>query len=512
MTKQVYTDYFFDEPAFNTHDGGYVPLVAPDTPQNALAIPPLASPDSETTNEVSYTVTAQAGESQLLPGKKTKTWGYNADLLGRTLIFRDGQHIHVTLKNQLPELTTFHWHGLNVSGPIIDGGCHAPVYPDKSSDIDFTLHQQAATTWLHAHPCPSTAEQVWHGLAAMVIVKDDHEDSLPLPHNYGVDDIPMVLQDRRFHEDNQWDYRADYDPDGVQGPTAMINGTINPYFDVTTQKIRLRLLDGANRREWRLHLSDDLPFTQIAGDGSLLPEPVEMTHLMITCAERAEVIIDFGKYKPGDKVVLYSDDVPLVEFRIHDYNPDTTELPEHLLDINPPAVDPTTPIRHIVMSGMDESVALDGKKFNMQRIDATQPMGQAQYWDVTNTNTMDGGMVHPFHVHGTQFLIISRNGKAPYPNEHGYKDTVGVNPGETVRLLVRFDLPGVYMYHCHIIEHEDGGMMAQIESYDPSLPRPTYKLMDMDTLAKAFAAERGIPVSELWMAGMDSYEKMGMKM
>lgn len=102
----------------------------------------------------------------------------------------------------------------------------------------------------------------------MAIVQDEHEESLPLPRNYGVDDIPLILQDRRFHEDNQWDYRADYDPDGVQGPTAMINGTINPYFDVTTQKVRLRILNGSNRREWRLHFSDDLQFTQIAGDNS----------------------------------------------------------------------------------------------------------------------------------------------------------------------------------------------------------------------------------------------------
>ena len=99
----------------------------------------------------------------------------------------------------------------------------------------------------------------------MVIVKDDHEASLPLPRNYGVDDIPVILQDRRFHENNQWDYRADYDPDGVAGPTAMINGTINPYFDVTTQKVRLRFLDGANRREWRLHFSDDRHLRKLAG-------------------------------------------------------------------------------------------------------------------------------------------------------------------------------------------------------------------------------------------------------
>lgn len=512
MTEKVYNDYFFDEPAYNTHDGGYVPLVLPDVPAKPLAIPPLLKPDKETATDLYYTVTAQTGQTQLLPGAKTKTWGYGASLLGQTIVYPVGKHIHVTLKNNLPELTTFHWHGLTVSGPIVDGGCHAPVYPGESSQIDFTLNQPAATTWLHAHPCPSTAEQVWHGLAAMVLVTDDHSASLPLPHTYGVDDIPLVLQDRKFHEDNQWDYHEDYDPDGVQGPTPMINGTIKPYFNVTTQRIRLRLLDGANRREWRLHFSDDLEFAQIAGDSSFLPEPVHMTKLMMTCAERTELIVDFTGKKPGDVVTLYSDDVPLVEFRIQAFQPDATPLPAKLLDITAPTVDPATPIRKIVMSGMDESVMLDGKKFNMQRIDAEQPVGQAQYWDVTNTNDMTGGMVHPFHVHGTEFLVISRNGHAPYPNEHGYKDTVGVNPGETVRLLVRFDLPGVYMYHCHIIEHEDGGMMAQIEAFEPGQPRPQYKLMDMDTLVNAFAKERGIKPEELWMAGMDSYHKMGMKM
>ena len=218
---KTYTDYFFDEPAFDLHDGGYVPLEVSDAPAKPLNVPPLLKPDKETATDVYYTVTAQAGETQLLPGAKTKTWGYNASLLGQTIVYRRGQHVHVTLKNTLPELTTFHWHGANVSGPYVDGGCHAPVYPGESKQIDFTLDQPAATLWLHAHPCPSTAEQVWHGLAAMVIVKDQHEESLPLPRNYGVDDIPVILQDRRFHEQNQWNYRADYDPDGVAGPTAV---------------------------------------------------------------------------------------------------------------------------------------------------------------------------------------------------------------------------------------------------------------------------------------------------
>lgn len=239
--RKVYTDYFFDEPAYNTHDGGFIPLEEPKAPQQPLKIPELLKPDKETDTDMYYTVIAQTGEVQLLPGKKTKTWGYNTDLLGKTILFKKDKMIHITLKNELPELTTFHWHGLNVSGPITDGGCHAPVYPGESTQIEFKCDQPAATLWLHAHPCPATAEHVWKGLATAVVVKDDVESKLPFPRNYGVDDIPLILQDRRFHEDNQWDYMADYDPDGVQGPTAMINGTINPYFDVTTQRLRLRI-------------------------------------------------------------------------------------------------------------------------------------------------------------------------------------------------------------------------------------------------------------------------------
>ncbi|CAI2610818.1 multicopper oxidase family protein [Apilactobacillus kunkeei] len=505
-TEKVYTDYFFYEPAFNTHDGGYIPLEEPNVEQQKLKVPELLTPDKETDTDMYYTVTSQAGEAQIMPGKATKTWGYNQALLGKTILFKRGKNIHVTVKNELPELTTYHWHGLNVPGDI-DGGCHTPVYPGESKVLNFKCDQPAATLWLHAHPCPSTAEQVWHGLATAVVVKDEHEATLPIPRNYGVDDIPIILQDRRFHEDNQWDYKADYDPDGVQGPTAMINGTVNPYFDVTTQKVRLRLLDGANRREWRLHFSDDLEFTQIAGDGSLLTHPVKFTHLMITCAERQEIIVDFGQYKPGDEVVLYSDDVPIMHFRIHEFAKDDSIIPDTLFEMNTPKVTENTPVRKVVMSGMDEEVALDGKKFDMERIDAKQTMGNCEIWEVTNTNDCENGMVHPFHMHGCQFEVLNRNGHAPYPNETGLKDTIGVNPDETVRFKAWFDHPGVFMYHCHIIEHEDGGMMAQIQVDDPDHPQE-FHLTKMDDLMKAFAKERGVAVEDLDLSGMSCYDHM----
>ncbi|MDN6417803.1 MAG: multicopper oxidase domain-containing protein, partial [Lactiplantibacillus plantarum] len=245
----------------------------------------------------------------------------------------------------------------------------------------------------------------------------------------------------------------------------------------------------------------DLEFAQVASDGGILPAPVYMTKVMMTCAERDEIVVDFGQYQPGDEVTLMTDDTPLCRFRIKSFVPDDTKLPEHLVDIPDETPTPDLPVRTITMDGMDDEVALDGKKFDMSRIDARQKVGDVAIWEIRNTNSTENGMVHPFHVHGTQFRVLARNDGPVYPNEHGLKDTVGVNPGETVRIKVKFELTGVYMYHCHIIEHEDGGMMAQIESYDPQHPQ-TYHLMDMDTLRNAFAKEQGIKPEDVWMPGM----------
>lgn len=482
MANEVYNDYFFDYDVYDLHDAAYKPLVLPaDAPAKPLNVPALLKPDKVEGNDVWYTVKAQENETQILPGKKTKTWGYNDTILGQTVVLKDGVHYHVHIVNELPEVTTLHWHGLNIEGPVTDGGPHAPIQPHGGTrDIDFTLNQPAQTDWMHPHPCPNTAKQVWNGLAAAVVVTDDVESKLPFPRNYGVDDLPIILQDRSFH-DNQLDYEADYDVDGTTGEYPLVNGTINGYFDVTTQRVRLRILNGANRREFRLHLTDDLVMTQIASDGGILPEAVQMTKLMLTAAERAEVILDFGAYKAGDTVQLLSDDTPIMTFRIGEYIPEQVTLPNKLVEIEDWQVTPDTAVEKTVMSGMDDEVRLDGKLFDMQRIDRRQKLGEVIEWEVTNTNDMEGGMIHPFHMHGCHFLVIDRNGKAPYPNEHGYKDVVGVNAGETVWLRIKFDVQGVFMYHCHILEHEDTGMMAQIEAYDPANPQ-TYHLLSMDEM------------------------------
>ncbi len=498
---KIYTDYFYHEVDFDKNHFRYQELHIPAGVAPApLAVPPVLKPDKVDGNDVWFTIESQAGESQILPGHKTKTWGYNAPLLGQTLVLKTGQHVHVALKNSLPELTTYHWHGMEVPGPITDGACHAPVYPGETKNIEFTVNQPAALTWLHAHPCPSTAAQVWMGLAMGVVVTDDNEAKLPIPKSYGVDEFPIILQDRSFHEDNQLDYERDYDPMGVFGNVPMINGVVRPYVDVTTQKVRLLFLGGSNRREWRLHFDKDLVMTQIAGDDSFLAHPVKMTKLLVGPGERLQVVVDFKDYHDGDVVNLYTDDFKLISFKIHQFEPDYSVIPDTLFEPVDPVVDRDREIRYITM---DEHNMMNGKQFSMSRIDLKTEVGKAEYWDVKNTNTSDQGMLHPFHIHGGHFLVISRNAHEPNPNEIGvYKDTVEVAPKETVRIKVFYPLTGIFMYHCHVIEHEDAGMMAQIQVYDPKEPDKHYHLMDMATLTKAFAEERGIKESEVWMPGM----------
>ncbi len=470
MTK-IINDYLFDESAFDYHDAAFKALIRPDTKRRALKIPPILKADKVEGDTTYYTIHAQVGETRILDGKATRTWGYNGSLLGPLIQYESGKHYHLTLVNDLPEVTTWHWHGLNIPGPIEDGGPHAPVQPGESKEIEFDVHQPTMTAWLHPHPCPHTAEQVWKGLAAPVTVVNPLDNLPQLPHDWGIDDIPVIFQDRTFH-DNQWDYQADYDMDGTLGDTALVNGTANAEFTVTRPWLRLRVLNGANRRELRLNTDKNIVMTQIASDGGFLPHAVSLTKIMLTTAERAELLLDLSAYKKGDQLLLKADDTVILTLTVGEFTEDNrVELPSKLKEIDRGF---TGGVDHqVIMSGMDDAVKINGKLYDMTRIDDRQEIGKNEIWDVSNTNDdMPGmGMIHPFHMHGMEFLVLSRNGKEPYPNELGYKDTIAVNPGEHVRLLVKFNVAGIFMYHCHILEHEDTGMMAQIEVFDPKHPK-----------------------------------------
>lgn len=442
---------------------GSVPSLEPSEGSRELSIPPLM--EKQQGQDFDYEVVAQHGSTEFFEGVETATYGYNGDLLGPTLKLEQGESADVKITNELDEPTTFHWHGLEVPGDI-DGGPHGEIQPNESQIITLEADQAEATLWYHPHVHGNTAQQVFKGLAGMLLIDEADTDS-GLPDEYGVDDIPLIFQDRLFDEDRQLNYGRLMDNDGTLGDISMVNGTIDPKLTVTKPVMRFRLLNGANARNYTFRLSNGAEFTQVASDGGLLDEPVETDTLTLAASERAEIVIDFSAFDEEDIAIVNEEGVELLPFEMaldasapglmDMQTADEPFLSEQEQDM------PVT--KKIELFGMMEMVTINGKKFDMDRIDLRQEQGVTEVWEIHNEPDMMGGMIHPFHIHGTQFKIISRDGKAPEAHEQGFKDTVLVEPDETVKLLVTFPEKGVFVYHCHILEHEDNGMMGQIEVY-----------------------------------------------
>lgn len=441
-----------------------VEIVKRNQEERELAIPPLLKPDSETKSEVTYTLVAQEGESDFLEGKKTKTLGYNGNFLGPVLRVRDGQKVTINTENKLNTDTSFHWHGLKIPSDV-DGGPHQPVKPNETKKIDFTVDQEASTLWFHPHPDGKTAKQVYDGLAGVLLVEDENSDKLDIPKIYGKNDIPVIVQDRFLDDSNQFNYEADRNEDGTQGDTLLVNGTINPYINVSDGSVRLRLLNGSNARNYEFTLDDGSEFKQIASDGGFLANPVSLKKVLLTPGERAEIVVTTEQYKKGDVLKLMDGDATILSLRISKDNVKATKLPTQLnKTVNVEKSELSD--QKITLKGMSHMVSIDGKTFDMDRIDLEKKKDEKEIWEIYNAPDMMGGMIHPFHIHGVQFRILSRNGKNPAENELGWKDTVALNPDETVKLEVQFQNTGIFMYHCHNLEHEENGMMGQVEVTD----------------------------------------------
>lgn len=243
-----------------------VELREPEQPSTKLHLPTLLKSDYENDTEVSYTVVADEGQTSFREGPLTETYGYNGSYLGPVLQMRRGQQVHINLQNELKKETTFHWHGLKIASDV-DGGPHHAIEAEGSAEVDFTVDQEAATLWFHSHAHQKSAEQVYNGLSGLIFVEDEHSDSLDLPKEYGVNDFPLILQERFFDENNQFKYDTVYNFDGTTGDTPLVNGTIRPYIEVGQEWVRLRVVNGSNARNYQLRLSYESFFYQIATDG-----------------------------------------------------------------------------------------------------------------------------------------------------------------------------------------------------------------------------------------------------
>ncbi|MDP2141860.1 MAG: multicopper oxidase domain-containing protein [Gammaproteobacteria bacterium] len=453
-----------------------------------------------------YNLSLQEGTSQFLPGLTTPTWGINRNFLGPTIRMRDTETIRLNVSNNLQEATNMHWHGFLVPA-ICDGGPAQTIEPGTTWSPEFTLHQRAATNWYHSHMMHNTGPQVYKGLAGMMIVEDEQSASIELPSQYGVDDIPLIVQDRNFNRDGSFRYITRYDElvQGIQGDTILVNGTVWPHFVATTQKMRLRILNAANSRTFTFAFSDNRPFVQIASDGGLLETPFERTSMMMAPAERADIIVDVSDGRevillshgmvstypehPGDlSRLLRSMDTQ--SFEILSIRPQSSLAPSPIVPaalsvitkLDPSAAVTTRRLNlmmgHGHRSGEDRGAhsglrsgfgggfgggnySINGRHHNLGFVNEQVPLGDIEIWELNNTSPM----THPIHIHNVHFQILDRNGTPPPPEEQGLKDTVRVRPSELVRVLVRFeyytDPETPYMYHCHMLEHEDRGMMGQ---------------------------------------------------
>lgn len=502
----------------------------------ALPIPDLLTADAS--NRIQLIV--KAGQSTFA-GKTATTWGYNGNLLGPAVKLNTGQAVSVDIHNQLAEETTLHWHGLEIPGEV-DGGPQGVIPAGGKRSVTFTPAQRAATCWFHPHQHGKTGRQVAMGLAGLVLIEDDEIRKLLLPKQWGIDDVPVIIQDKQFSADGQINYQLDMMTAAVGwfGDTLLTNGTIYPQHAAPRGWLRLRLLNGCNARSLNIAASDNRPLYVIASDGGLLAEPVKVTELPMLMGERFEVLVDVSDGKAFDLVTLPVSqmgmaiapfDKPHPVMRVQPLLitasgtlPDTLTAMPALPSLDGVTVrklqlsmDPMLDMMGMqmlmkkyggqAMAGMDHGQMMGhmsndnmghgnmdhgnmnhGEMGNMQHggmgnmkqdgtfdfhnanrisglaFDMNKPMfaatkGQHERWVISGQGDM---MLHPFHIHGTQFRILSENGKAPAAHRTGWKDTVRVEGGVS-EVLVKFDHDApkehAYMAHCHLLEHEDTGMM-----------------------------------------------------
>ncbi|MDZ7835294.1 MAG: multicopper oxidase domain-containing protein [Alkalibacterium sp.] len=432
---------------------------------NKLPIPPLLDDKNPEEGKAEFDLNVQYGKKEFIEGQETNTLGYNGDYLGPIIRVDKGDDVKINVNNGLDEPTTVHWHGLEVPGEM-DGGPHQVVDPNTSWQPYFTIDQPAATLWYHPHLLHKTGEQVYKGLAGLFYIEDEHSKELDIPKEHGVNDIPLVIQDRRFSDDGEMPYDLSMRDvmNGFLGDTVLVNGAIAPELDVKNEVVRFRLLNGSNARSYDFNFSDRSAFHQIASDGGFLEKSIEMNELSLAPAERAEILVDLSEHSVGDEIVLRDGSYEVMKINIVEEATDSSSVPEALVDIVEYDREEVVNTRRFVMSGMGPMVAINGKQMDMDRIDEHLNLNELEEWVISNDSAGMGMMSdtpHPFHVHGVQFQVIERNGGEPPLNEQGWKDTVMVESGEEVRILAKFKQKGLFMYHCHILEHEDAGMMGQ---------------------------------------------------
>ncbi len=486
-----------------------------------FAVPPVFKPVRSDATTDYFQLTVKQAQVQILPGfPKTTIYGYNGLAPGPTLKVRQGRPTVVRHINRLPRVsfanyrtwTSVHLHGSD-SLPQYDGYASDVTMPGEFKDYRYPNDQNARTLWYHDHGVHHTAENAYMGCAAQYHMHDDNELSLPIPH--GRYDVPLIIRDAIFATDGSLIY-DDEGESGLYGDVILVNGRPWPKMKVERRKYRFRVLNAAISRGFNLALSSGEPMTVIGHDGGLAPAPVQVDSMRVGMAERYEIIIDFAKYRVGEKIVLQNLELKnnvdfdftgqIMQFEVAGEATSTknNSIPEVLNPSNNfyspmklTEADVTgrgTKLQVIRKNGMwtingqtwEDVIASDYKK-----VVANPALNAVEVWELENPS---GGWNHPLHIHLIDFKILSRNGKPPLPHERGPKDTVYLGENEKVRVIARFGpRKGRYMVHCHNLVHEDHDMMVQFnvgktypnsanDPNDPRLAAPAKPISEMKRL------------------------------
>lgn len=419
----------------------------------------------------------------------TGTWTtpmmrFNGLQLPPVIKAKRGTTVTVNMRNNLAEPTTVHWHGFKIPASQ-DGGPDSPIAPGGSFTYTLQLSQPAGSLWFHPHADGVTATQVYNGLAGAFIVTDDITESLEASKNLptGNYDVPLLIQDRTFAPDPTG---TGIRPlvyggmmaamSGMLGDTLLVNGVVEPTLNVETRQYRLRLYNGSNARTYGLTLSNGATFQVIGTDGGLLPAPVTTDRVTLGAGERAEIVVDFRSLPVGSSVALVfpvsaTQSVVATRFNVTTAATDDvtlyTSLPANAEVYQRLTEAQATTKRTFALNttgGMMGRFAINGRLYDAARVDELATAGATEIWEIRN----DTMMAHPFHAHAIQWQILDRGvtGGALVPAsgiDLGWKDTVLVMPGQTVRFIGKFDpviSKGLFYYHCHILEHEEAGMMG----------------------------------------------------
>lgn len=437
-----------------------------------------ALPVPATLSAVGATLIAGPGLARIAPGESSAAWLFNDMMPGPTIRARRGEQAQIRLVNQLTEPTIVHWHGLIVPEEA-DGHPRRAIQAGATLDYRFPVVQRAGTFWYHPHPHSRTAAQIHRGLAGFFIISDEEEDSLGLPR--GEREILLLLQDRDGDAGKAFDY-APSDTDlhaGMLRNVPFGNGARMPSLNVIGGRYRFRVLNGSQARVYRLGLSNGAPFSVIGNDGGLLPSVAQVDSVFLGVGERVDLLVDFASVKVGSRLMLKSlpfemattstggfsqgAEMDLLELvRTEGAGGIERPLPATLSNVAPLGAAASDRAFLLRSTNQKEMHLINGVSFDMDRIDERIPLGKVERWIFLN----DSPLPHPVHLHGTQFQVESRVGgrNTVYPYEGGWKDTVLLMPLEKVTVLVRFDrYRGVFPLHCHNLQHEDLGMMLNVE-------------------------------------------------